>query len=329
MKVNRDFIAAKAGVSSATVSRVFNNPDSVSSGKVTAVLKAARKYGYSPNKMASALRRNDTGIISFLELRDPDHVEGRDYLWSYADAIKGVKKAIDSTMYMLNLQSLARDEFPKLADAYPCDGIIAHYLADPALNELVSRQGIPYVLCYRNSDPKYNTVFVDEVHGGYLAGRKLSDTGHRKPAHINSTSLAGVCGNRWEGFKKGIGGEPLLIQGGLGIKGGYESGQKLAKAFKAGKVDSVFVVNDLTAFGVMQALNEAGIRIPEDLSLIGYDNIPYLDSLPVRIATINLPLSQTYATAARLLLQNIRTGAPIYQAVKPEFVEGQSVISCR
>ena len=112
--VSRDQVAEAAGVSSATVSRVYNNPGSVSSERRKAVLEAAERLGYSPNKSASALRRNGTGIITLLELKK----EKRPYYWGdlpifkwfYTDVLHAVKSVIDESMYQLNLATASAPE---------------------------------------------------------------------------------------------------------------------------------------------------------------------------------------------------------------------------
>ncbi|OGF48777.1 MAG: hypothetical protein A2231_02175 [Candidatus Firestonebacteria bacterium RIFOXYA2_FULL_40_8] len=327
MKIDRNFIAKKAGVSTATVSRVFNTPENVAPEKVSAVQKAAKEYNYTPNKMASALRRNGTGMISLVEYADINKAPvSRNFLWCYADSVKGAKYVIDKSMYNFNILNLNAANSDSLLKTKFCDGIIT--LEIPGVfAEKVKNSGIPYVIAYRENSEKFNTVYIDERAGGRLAGEYFVATGHKGYAHITCRVKTDHAGReRYKGFKDGIGGEPLLIDGGFGIKGGFESAQKIIKEIKSKSIDSVFVINDLTAFGVIQAFSAAGIRIPEDVSLIGYDNMPYIDSLPFKLTTIETPLFKTYNVAAEELLRIIKEGGSIHKNIIPDIIIGNSVL---
>ena len=328
MKIDRNFIALKSGVSSATVSRVFNDPKLVAPDKVELVLAVSKKYGYSPNKMASALRRKNTGIIAFLEcgIKDIANIS-RDFLWTYASGIKSVQSVLKQTMYQINLVSLYEEKAAEYFKKKECDGIVTYNLTKD-YKKLVRDSRIPYVDCYREQSKEFNTVFIDEFYGGFLAGECLKNTGHKKPAHIAAgLDIASESRERYEGFKSALGLEPKLYCGDYGIRGGYEQGLKIAKEIKAKQVDGIFAHNDLIAFGVIQALASKGIKIPEDVSLIGYDNMPYLDSLPFKLTTLELPIFETYRIATGKLLQLIKEGGKVYESVKPVLVPGDSVLN--
>ena len=230
MKIDRNFIAEKAGVSSATVSRVFNDPKLVAPDKVEQVLAAAKKYGYSPNKMASALRRNGTGIISFVESTLLDRAPiTRNYHWCFTDSVKGAKFVIDKSMYHFNLLNMNASNFTGLLKTKFCDGMMTMDIPR-VFAEKIKASGIPYVLAFREKSEKFNTVYIDEREGGRLAGELFVRTGHKGFAHITSNVRTyGPSEDRYRGFKEAIGGEPLLIDGAGGIKGGFESAKKIIK----------------------------------------------------------------------------------------------------
>lgn len=325
----RDFIAQKARVSSATVSRVYNDPDSVSEDKRARVLAAAEKYGYVPDKHASALRRSATGTIVFLERRrEQTSAEDRYYLWFYADVIRAVQSVIDASMYTLTLRSF-RDTKEIDGIAGTCDAVICHSLTDSEAKRIHALH-VPYVSCYRNMADGINTVYVDERAGGRTAALRFKERGLSRPAHITGAlAKNNVCDERWSGFAGEYAAEPMLINGTLGIAGGYGSGKRIAPAVKDGRIDSIFIVNDLTAIGVIHALTECGIRIPDDVSLIAYDNLPFTQTLPFSLATIDLSLHAVYTAATRSLLESIRNKASIRSAIIPSFVDGTSLRGCR
>ena len=128
-KNNRDRVASLAGVSSATVSRVYNNPQRVSPAKKEAVLKAARALGYSPDKSASALRRKGTGFISLVSFEK----QGRPWYWGdfpgakwfFTDVLTGILSVVDSSMFRLNLKTLKTpSHIHKHNWEQECDGVI-------------------------------------------------------------------------------------------------------------------------------------------------------------------------------------------------------------
>lgn len=328
MAVNRDDIARIAGVSSATVSRVFNTPDRVADATVRKVRAAADRAGYRPNKFASALRRNTSGTIVFLENK-PVQRKGpdRSYMWFYADVIQAVKQVLDKSMYTLVLQSCTgQKNIASLVKDKPA-GVIIHQVHDIRIMRCLHSANIPVVGCYRRKFRNYNYVVVDEVHGGQTAGRHLAETGHKNPVHITARlKTCEPCALRWKGFQKAFRKKPQLIQGELGFQGGLASGYQLAERVRSGQADSAMVVNDLTATGVLQALEQKGIRVPEDVSIIGYDNLPFTETLPVRLSTVALSLDRVYTIAAEHLLAAIQHPAPIRKSVKPTLVPGESVI---
>jgi LacI family transcriptional regulator len=331
MMVTRDDVAKKAGVSSATVSRAYNMPGRVARDKVRRVLDAAEQLGYVPDKNASALRRNVSGSVLFLEKKTGDiDSDTPFYLWFYADIIRNVKKVIDKSIYRLTLHSFSGpSDLRKIGKLRLADGIIGYDFGDEKDISLLQSLGIPYVVC-RQLKPVIpcNCSYVDEYRGGGVAGSCFMKTGHTRPAHITG-NLRGIpiCQARWEGFRDAVRPyDPILIDGELGIRGGFASAMKLMPEIRKRAVDSIFVVNDLTAVGVVQALVNEGIHVPEDLSVIGYDNLPFIKTLPFSLTTIDIGLGKTYFQAARLLLAHLKDPSQcIDNPVVPQLVTGDSV----
>ena len=278
--------------------------------------------------MASALRRKDTGVITFLESGVSEGVlSHRNFLWLYAYGIKGVQSVLENSMYQMNMFTLTPQNAGSFFAKKQCDGIVTFSLGGKYLDRVKS-SGLPYVMCYREPSPAYNSVYIDEIHGGYLAGEYLKNTGHVKFAHITAgIGKDQASTHRLQGFRKAIGVEPMIFEGEYGIKGGYAQGKLIARHIKENKVDGIFALNDLTCFGIIQALLENGINIPQDVSLIGYDNMPYIDSLPFKLATVELRMFDVYKTAMEALLRMIKNGGEIHQAVKPVLVKGESVLN--
>ena len=329
---NRDAVAARAGVSSATVSRAFNAPASVAKEKLRRVLQIARELGYFPDRNASALRRRGTGTILLVMAwrRDDPGDAASVYGWLYSEAIRSVQELIDPTLFRLQLAVMHPGEsLEKILDKYPCDGVlIGHGLINPALARFLRRLDLPYVCCAQTDRyADLNLCYIDEFAGGRLAAATFRARNFTGPAHI--TWLArkpGVCRARWEGYRAGWEGRPVILQDGEpNIQGGYKSALALAPRIRSGEIDCIFVVNDLTAVGVIYALLEQRIRIPADAALIGYDNLPFIHALPIRLATIDISFGRCYARAVGRLLEIMRAPQPVRERIVPAFVPGNSL----
>ena len=337
-KNNRDKVAALAGVSSATVSRVYNSPYRVSPAKREAVLKAAETLGYSPDKSASALRRKGTGQISLVSIEK----KGRPWYWGdfpgakwfFADALQGILPVVDDSMYRLNLKTL---HSPAEAADYPwereCDGVLFFDLDSEEEAEAAASVGVPSVISHHTA--RFSDNFrcsTDNVYGGSLAAKHLRERGYERPAYISYLlELIAPNRERYKGFRDYWAKDIPLYLTEPGKEGGYKSTKKLLPEIRSGRVDSIAVVNDMTAVGVIQCLQDEGLRPGRDLGLVGYDNMPLNYVLPFRLASVDLQPSLIYKEGVRMLLDLIRepqsngSGIERSKVVLPRFIEGDSI----
>ena len=327
--MTRNDVAARAGVSTATVSRVYNSPGVVAPEKVERVLAAADELGYVPDKNASALRRSGTGAVVLLERRGERIHGDRLYRWFYSDMMGGMRDVLDRSMYQFGIYAYGTArEIERAPQGVLGDGVVLHGASDTRALAALKRRGHPYVCCGQVEMPRgVNAVYTDNVLGGRAAAAALLETGHARPAHVTGAmSKVEVCRLRWDGFRAGMGDRDVtLVDGELGIDGGYASAKKLVGAIKKERIDCIFVVNDLTAVGVTQALRDAGVRVPDDVSVVGYDNLPFVEVLPLRLSTIDISFGAVYARATEALLSSIRTGDPIRERIAPVYVPGETV----
>jgi DNA-binding LacI/PurR family transcriptional regulator len=324
----RDDIARMARVSSATVSRAYNRPEEVSPEKRARIWKTAEKLGYVPDKNASALRRSGSGAIALLEQKKPGLSSDRYYSWLYAEIVRSVKTVIDASPYrLLLLTADTPQDILEFSERAVCDAFLCHGLDDPGMMDAVRKTGLPLVSCWREYNPKISAVQLDEIKGGRKVGVRFAQAGLCRPAHITGHLRAlRVCQERLEGFKSAFSGTEIKVMDQeLGIRGGYLSTQKLLPDIRTGRIDCLFVVNDLTAIGAVQALSEAGLRIPRDISVIGYGNLPFIDTLPVKLTTVDEQMGAIYARAAQLVLELMKENRLVREMVAPGFIEGDSV----
>jgi DNA-binding LacI/PurR family transcriptional regulator len=324
----RDDVARLARVSTATVSRAYNDASLVSADKRKRIISAAKRLGYVPDKNASALRRPGSGAIALLEQKKPGLSADRYYSWLYAEVIRSVKTVIDASPFRLLLLSAdSAKDVRRFAQQNLCDAFLCHGINDASLIEALVATGLPMVSCWREYNPKINAVQLDEVCGGRMAGERFKAAGLFRPAHITGyLKKLRVCRERLAGFQSAFpGSEVKLIDRELGIHGGHASAKKLLPDIRAGRVDCVFVANDLTAIGAMQAFLESGLRIPRDISVIGYGNLPFIDTLPVKLTTVDEQMSVIYTRAAQIALKLLKENTSIHETVAPVFIEGESV----
>ncbi len=337
-KNTRDRVASLAGVSSATVSRVYNTPEKVSPARREAVLKAARQLGYSPDKSASALRRKGTGQISLVSIRKKDRPwywgDFPGAKWFFTDVLQGILDVVEDSMYRLNLKSLhSAEEISSVSWEKECDGIIFFDIDDPREAEAVASCSVPTVIGHHTMDYRgCNRCSTDNTAGGELAGAYLKSEGYEKPVYISYLpELILSSRQRYEGFQNAYGDSrevPLLLSE-PGKKGGYEAAETLIDSIRKGEVDSLGIVNDMTAVGVIQCLLDRGIKPGRDVGLIGYDNMPFNYVLPFSLASVDLRPAVLYRECVSMLLEILKSdgqeGDPRSRTILPRLVEGDSV----
>jgi len=212
------------------------------------------------------------------------------------------------------------------------DGILLHQIRqlNSQQQQEVEDAGIPIVLLNRPpGKSRFSTVLVDNVRGGMLAGEYLGRLGHRKVAHLTSRMPQGNHAVRMKGFREGLQSidtkiRPLIIKGLQTFRGGYEMGRKLLEA--APDMTAVFAGNDSIAFGVMRALLEAGLRIPDDVSLIGFDNVELSAITHPPLTTIEQPTYSLGKAAVEIVLRlrEDKTAPPEHRTFGVRLIERES-----
>ena len=313
--VTRDQVAKAAGVSSATVSRVYNSPELVAEEKILAVRETALKLGYIPNKAASALRRNGTGNIIFLEIRK----KKRPYYWGnfpafnwfYGDIIKGIKQALDDTMYHLVLETVKDfselEQLPTL-----CDGLICYDIDTLEEAQKIKALGIPYIIAH-HTEPfsRYARCSTDNMYGGRLQAQHLYNLHAKHPLYItghldlvppHKARLNGFM-DFWEAHENT---KPKVFECEIGRNGGYQAAVGVAELLKNEPIDSIAAVNDLTLSGLLAGLYNSDCFSIDTLPVVGYDALPIETYGRNSIASIDLQPGKIYKRATEMLLQQIR-----------------------
>lgn len=307
-------VAAVAGVSRATVSRVINGSPRVSEQVKKAVEEAIRYLGYVPNPAARSLVTRRTGSVA-LVLREPAEFGLADpYLSSMVIA---TSQALMGTGVQLVLMMAADDP----AHASPVDYVRAGHVDgvlltsmhgdDPLARELASA-GIPTVVGGRPPAGTKRVAYVDveNVQGAQLAVRRLVATGRRRIAHIGGPDDMAAAADRLAGHRAGMAEEGLPAQrvayGTFTRQSGADAAAELLERWP--ELDGVFAANDLMAIGAMQTLRQAGRRVPDDVAVVGFDDIELAAHVHPTLTTVHQPVAEMARTMCALLLSQVAGG---------------------
>ncbi len=311
-----------AGVSHQTVSRVINDSPHVRPDTRARVLEAMDKLGYTPNSVARALvtgRSNTIGVVSFDTT-----------LYGPASTLLAIERAAHEAGYFIIIASLKALDRSSVSDAvqhlrqHRVDGILVIAPQNSAIDALLHPPpNVALVAVEAGPDGAVPVVAVDQVAGAVAATQHLLDHGHETVWHVSGPPDFLESRERLEGWRKTLrrarAKAPPPLQGDWSSRSGYELGQQLS-ADPA--VSAIFVANDQMALGLLRAMHEAGRRIPDDVSVVGFDDIPEAPYFTPPLTTIRQDFAEMGARGLRLLLDTIEAGKPIASGprVTPELV---------
>jgi LacI family transcriptional regulator len=320
-------VARKAGVSIMTVSRVVNGSSKVSSKTRQKVLQAIRELAYYPNAAARALNRNRTNVMEVV-------IPHEDYFFSseyFSELLFSIEKVVREKQYNVIFNTYhpgGRVDYAALYKQRKVDGlmIVAPAAGDRRLESLQDEQ-IPLVLINGRSDgPRLSYVDVDNVKGGQMATEYLLDLGHRRIAVITGGSLVINARHRLDGYLRALAGrriparEDWIYEGNWSEQSGYTA--LLSFLGLRERPTAVFCCNDLMALGAIRAAADRGIGVPEEISVIGYDDIRLSSFVSPRLTTIRQPLDRVGQSAAQIMLELLadRMPRPHQIVLQPDLV---------
>ena len=287
-------VAARAGVGRGTASRVINGQAKVSEHARQAVEKAIAELGYVPNRAARALKTQRTDTVALVIAESEERVFGEPF---FAGIIRGIGVALGDAGRQLVLLLAQASERRGTLDEYltrqHVDGVLLLSLHDDdQLPGRIRDHGLPVVVGGRASAAvESDFVDVDNVQGARLAVGHLVESGHRRIATIAGPDDMVAGHSRYEGYAAGLAAAGLPLDEALVVLGDFsqDSGAAAMRdliARRAGP-DAVFCANDLMAAGALRALSDAGLRVPEDVAVVGFEDAPIAASTHPPLTTVH------------------------------------------
>lgn len=308
-------VAKMLGVSPSTVSRAMNNAPGVSDSVRKEILDFIDEIGYRPNTVAQSLSRGRSNMVALIlgDIRNP----------FYADLAFGIQKALDSHGFIVTTFNSEYDynkeqQFIQFARQYNYSGIILVTVNSEEADKYLEHLELPVLLVNRIT--KHYTgplVVTDNFQAGYIAARHLINLGHRRIGflagqHKSSTASA----QRFQGYRQALENYQLeyheeycLFDLDWRMNTGYKAAQAILSQKKKGaSFPSAFLIaNDLLALGFMDYCGSKAIRIPEDISIVSFDDIAYSSLHQIQLTTVSQHVETMSKEAANLMLQLLTT----------------------
>ncbi|OKK14541.1 transcriptional regulator [Streptomyces sp. CB02488] len=308
-------MAARAGVSRAVASRAINNVPHVSRAKREAVERAVRELGYVPNSTARALAGSKVGAVVLAASSDETGLFADPF---FAEIIVGVSTALEETDLQLILvlanTPRGRGRLQQMVRSRRADGIMLMALrGDDPLGRLAEDAGMPVVFggLPLAGEPRWY-VDADNRGGARLAADHFVRAGRTRPVMITGQVDSRVSVAREQGFAEGLAlaGVPLLgvSSGAFQVEGGAAAMEQLLDANP--QLDAVFAASDGMAIGALQVLRCRGRRVPEDVSVIGYDDLAGARHANPPLTTVRQPVRALGHEMARMLVSAINGQDP-------------------
>ena len=304
-------IAKLANVSKSAVSIVLNNKPGVSDKTRERILKIVKKYNYKPSHIAQSLVVRKTKSIGLIvtEIDNP----------FFTKIMKGVYDTCSELGYsvLIGSSELSPDKEKEIIENFKSkclDGFIISPLSGKGVDYLylpgLLKENIPFVMLRNVVNYPINLVDIDNVKAAHMAVTYLINLGHREIAYFSGPTHKGHSKERLIGYEK------ALMENGIQINSEFiiEAGSYLLNGYKSAKQflsktkklpTAIFCYNDLVAVGLMNALDEVGIKIPQDISIMGFDNIDFSEYIKHPLTTVNMPAYDIGKTASELLIEQI------------------------
>lgn len=301
-------IAKIAGVSKATVSRVLNNKPDVLPETRDKIKSIISQYDFQPNAYAKAITSRSSKTLGLVIPHDANYIFSNPY---YNEIMRGVSIEAKNNGYHLMLTYAEGDDYLSIVKQKRVDGLM---LVSPGRNhrsviEHLKELSIPFIATSRMPDVSdINYICIDDFNGACLAVEHLILLGHRRIGFINGPSTLASSEDRLEGYRTtltryGIPYEEKMVKvGDTSIASGNEA---MSELLRNHDITGVFVASDLMAAGAISAINDLNLSVPEDFSIVGFDDIPLAGYLNPPLTTLRQNTYEKGRLATKMLISVI------------------------
>ncbi len=301
-------IAARTGFTVGTISKALQNKEGISPETRKSIIKAAREIGYIANAQAGGLRSGSSKTIAIIvsDIANP----------LFAIEIKICVEELEKRGYQAIV--MGTEECPEREEKAIISALsknVDGVLLCPSQRstsgiELLKQNGMPFVLMgrrFENSDEDY--VVCDDELGGYLAGRHLTELGHRRTLVITAGPYISSSRERLQGFERAMGEANISVDPDLILQSdasAYNSSEMINALLEKHKdFTAIFSFSDYIAWEIIYTLNSRGIRVPEDISVVGFDDVQSHMCFPPPLTTVHFPKRTISTKSVELLLNRI------------------------
>ena len=319
-------IASVAGVSLMTASRAINNKAGVSAEKREEILRISEDLGYVPNRAAQRLSGGRSHVVGVIA---PLHSY---YSSELVFGIGSAGRVANYEMLVYSISTASHEPPPAVIDllCQIADGVIVVLPLGGKFLSRLAEANLPVVTIDEGPPLPFPKVVVDNYRGGRMALEHLASLGHKRVGFIGGEMRLASVRDRMRAFRDGQVAlaldrdEDLVAQGDSMQQGGFEATKKLLGL--KNPPTAIFTGNDVSAIGALAAIRESGLRVPEDISLIGCDDIPMARQVFPSLTTIRHPLAQMSRAAVNMLIAMISGFDPPTDTItfSPELVERES-----
>ncbi|MDB5278737.1 MAG: LacI family transcriptional regulator [Ferruginibacter sp.] len=334
LKVTLMDIARELNITAATVSRALNDHPAIKEATKKMVREVAEKLQYQPNKIASSLRSGKSNIIGVI-------IPSAEINF-FGSVVHGIEKIANENHYnVLIYQTNEMYEYEKKGVQTflqsQVDGVLAS-ISKESINldhyNEIKKRGVPLILFDRAVDTLgVSSVVVDDYAGAFAATKHLIMQGCRRIAHIGGQQHVSIFNQRLKGYIDALNvhniavDDDLIVFGKVSIESGRDWMKKLLALPKI--PDGLFAVEDFTALGAMQAIKSAGIKIPDEIAIIGFANEPFGEYITPSLSTVNQQTVQMGEEAAKLFFdaqekKGEANASPFKLVLQPELICRQS-----
>jgi LacI family transcriptional regulator len=326
-------IAKKLNITASTVSRALNDHPRISETTKKIVQKTAQKIGYQPNNIAAALRNGKSNILGII-------VPTADRSF-FSSVVRGIEEIANTARYNVMICQTYDNYDKEVATVQALlnarvDGVIASFAKDTQDFShflKIKERGIPLIFFDRSNDElEVSHIVIDDFLGGYKATEHLIQQGCKRIAHFTSPKKISIFKDRLRGYREAllanglIYDESLVIESNLQLEDGRNSMDQLLKMNDM--PDGIFSASAFGAVGALQVLKEKGIKVPEQVAIVGFSNEIFTSFTDPTLSTVEQHSKRIGNSAAEIFLEEISNGntkfIPQKIVLKPELIIRQS-----